>query len=307
MQIQPEEGIIEEFLENEDFKYVRALGAFYLRLTGRPAEIYELIEPLHNDFRKLRFRESTGWKITYMDELADELLTSERYCGIALPHLPKRDVLVSAGYLDGPRRSALAPLIDEKAGGDAEKLLQRLADEGNAAAEAAMNERVRRKREAEEKETIIVKERERTNDVGGDISRYERREHETDGNFRGRDDDDRYDSKGYYGDDRAHRDDMHRSNRHHERSRDRLHDGIRLEEGERRQRSRHRSKDERRKEKKSSGDKKYGSLFKSSNRDDGRTKNESSGEMGNDANEYEGSEEYWNQQRAKLGLKPLKD
>ena len=129
LQIQPEEGIVEELLKNEDFKYIRALGAFYLRLTGRPAEIYELIEPLYNDFRRLRFRESTGWRITYMDEMADGLLTS--------------DLLVSAGYLDGPRRSALAPLIEEQSGRDAEKFLQKLADEGNAAAKAAMDERRR--------------------------------------------------------------------------------------------------------------------------------------------------------------------
>ena len=41
LQIQPDEDIVDELINNEDFKYVRALGAFYLRLTGRPAEIYE--------------------------------------------------------------------------------------------------------------------------------------------------------------------------------------------------------------------------------------------------------------------------
>ena len=59
---------------------------------------------MYNDFRKLRFRTPTGWAITHVDEFADELLTSDRYCGIALPHLPKRDVLVSAGYLVGDLR-----------------------------------------------------------------------------------------------------------------------------------------------------------------------------------------------------------
>ena len=309
LQIQPEEGIVEEFLQNEDFKYIRALGAFYLRLTGRPAEIYELIEPLYNDFRKLRFRESTGWKITYMDELAYELLTSERYCGIALPHLPKRDVLVSAGYLDGPRRSALTPLIDEKAGGDAEIFLQQLADEGNDAAKAAMDERISRKNEAEEKERKIIEEREThmsreeqssKYDQDDDFNRYRRESHRSDdGGHSRRDRDDRYDN----GDDR-----------HSERSGDRRHASHHEDErNERRHRS-DRSKDERRKEKKSSRDKKYGSLFKKSSKSDrgeiskkSKEDNNPAEDGANDGNTFEGSQEYWNDQRAKLGLKPLKD
>ena len=31
LQIQPEKDIVIEFIKNEDFKYVRALGAYYLR------------------------------------------------------------------------------------------------------------------------------------------------------------------------------------------------------------------------------------------------------------------------------------
>lgn len=297
LQIQPEDGIVEEFLQNEDFKYVRALGAFYLRLTGRPAEIYELIEPLYNDFRKLRFRESTGWKITYMDELADELLTAERYCGIALPHLPKRDVLVSAGYLDGPRRSALTPLIEEQVGGDAEKFLQKLADEGNAAAIAAIDERKRRKKEAEEKERLIVEERE------GRISRDQSSYNQGRRDFRGRDD------IGYYGDDRHRDDDMGRDDMDRGHSRDSGNNRRHIDNEDERRRH-HKSKEKSRKEKKSSkSEKKYGSLFKTSksDRDDGKSNNDNNVEAGvsNDTN-VEHSDEYWNDQRAKLGLKPLK-
>ena len=296
LQIQPEDGIVEEFLQNEDFKYVRALGAFYLRLTGRPAEIYELIEPLYNDFRKLRFRESTGWKITYMDELADELLTAERYCGIALPHLPKRDVLVSAGYLDGPRRSALTPLIEEQVGGDAEKFLQKLADEGNAAAIAAIDERKRRKKEAEEKERLIVEERE------GRISRDQSSYNQGRRDFRGRDD------IGYYGDDRHRDDDMGHDDMHQGHSQDSGNNHRHIDNEDKRRRH-HKSKEKSRKEKKSSkSEKKYGSLFKTSKSDrDGKSNNDNNVEAGvsNDTN-VEHSDEYWNDQRAKLGLKPLK-
>jgi PRP38 family len=33
-----------EFIKNEDYKYVRLLGAFYLRLVGRPHEVYQYLE-----------------------------------------------------------------------------------------------------------------------------------------------------------------------------------------------------------------------------------------------------------------------
>src|SRR2546423_781670 len=37
-------------------RYLRALGAFYLRLVGTSLEIYQYLEPLLNDHRKLRQR-----------------------------------------------------------------------------------------------------------------------------------------------------------------------------------------------------------------------------------------------------------
>ena len=324
LQIQPDEGIIESFLENEDFKYVRALGAFYLRLTGRPAEIYELIEPLCNDFRKLRYRESTGWRMAHVDELADELLNSDRFCGIALPHLPRRDVLVSAGYLDGPRTSALTPLIEERAGGDAEEFLRILAEAeggGNAAARAAMDDRRRRREEEEEEKKEeggggLNSSRGRMTTSNDDVG--DGRDRSDDVNPRGsrRGGGDRHDDErcgngdhrdGRYGDDGR------RDDEHHGRSRDRRHDGHSGDDGGgHRPRS---GEDERRKEKKSSkgGEKKYGSLFKRSTSDrgdtarDGKSEGSAGGRSKIDANEFEGSDNYWNEQRAKLGLKPLKD
>jgi PRP38 family. len=112
LQIQPDDEIIDELINNENFKYVRALGAFYLRLTGRPADIYEKLEPLYNDYRKLKYRNPTDWTLLHMDEFIDRLLTEDRVCGIALPRLPKRGILLEAGYLDGPRRSAVKVLLD---------------------------------------------------------------------------------------------------------------------------------------------------------------------------------------------------
>merc|ERR1719431_2142515 len=54
LQIQPEKDIVIEFIKNEDFKYVRALGAYHLRLTGTALDCYKYLEPLLNDYRKIR-------------------------------------------------------------------------------------------------------------------------------------------------------------------------------------------------------------------------------------------------------------
>lgn len=41
-------------------RYVRVLGAFYLRLVGTPADIYQYLEPLYNDYRKIKMRLTQG-------------------------------------------------------------------------------------------------------------------------------------------------------------------------------------------------------------------------------------------------------
>lgn len=107
LHIQPEKEIIVEFIMNEDYKYVRALGAFYLRLVGKPLDVYNYLEPLYNDYRKIRRRHpDSSYSITHIDEFVDELLTSDYSCDISLPFLPKRHTLEEAGQLM-PRVSAL--------------------------------------------------------------------------------------------------------------------------------------------------------------------------------------------------------
>jgi hypothetical protein len=43
-------------------RYVRVLGAFYLRLTGTDIDVYRYLEPLYNDYRKLRQKLTDGSK-----------------------------------------------------------------------------------------------------------------------------------------------------------------------------------------------------------------------------------------------------
>ena len=107
MQIQPEKEIILEYLNNEDYKYLRALAALYIRITGFPKEIYESLEPLYTSYAKLRLRNKTGsYSIIHMDEYIEILLWENEFQGIILPHIPKRSALEKEGQLE-PRISIL--------------------------------------------------------------------------------------------------------------------------------------------------------------------------------------------------------
>ncbi|KAM7344360.1 pre-mRNA processing factor 38 isoform 1-T2 [Cochliomyia hominivorax] len=113
LQIQPEKDIVVEFIKNEEFKYVRALGAFYLRLTGSAMDCYKYLEPLYIDNRKLRRQNRLGqYEIVYMDEFIDELLRSDRVCDIILPRIQKRSVLEENNELE-PKVSVLDEDLDE--------------------------------------------------------------------------------------------------------------------------------------------------------------------------------------------------
>ncbi|KAG8885574.1 Pre-mRNA-splicing factor 38A [Tulasnella sp. 331] len=111
LQIQPEKEILVEYLLVEEFKYLRALAAMYIRMTFRAVEVFELLEPLLKDFRKLRLRSMAGYTLTFVDEFVDSLLTEERVCDIILPRLTKRDVLEETEGL-GPRSSALLEAME---------------------------------------------------------------------------------------------------------------------------------------------------------------------------------------------------
>jgi len=132
LQIQPDKDIIVEFIKNEEFKYVRALGAFYMRLVGKTVDVYQYLEPLLNDYRKLRIVTGNekashtkrdlrhpermawaGYDVTYMDEFIDKLLREDMVLDIALPTLQKRMHLEEARTLQ-PRISALEDDLDEE-------------------------------------------------------------------------------------------------------------------------------------------------------------------------------------------------
>ncbi len=47
-------------------RYVRLLGAFYMRLTGKPVETYQYLEPLLNDYRKVRYLNAMGSTLPWL-------------------------------------------------------------------------------------------------------------------------------------------------------------------------------------------------------------------------------------------------
>ncbi|PLB45917.1 PRP38-domain-containing protein [Aspergillus steynii IBT 23096] len=95
-----------------DFKYLRALAAFYIRLTFDAVDVYKALEPLLLDYRKLKRRMGDTVVLTYMDQFVDDLLTKERVCGTSLWKLPSRQQLEDLDLLD-ERESPLAAELEE--------------------------------------------------------------------------------------------------------------------------------------------------------------------------------------------------
>ncbi|KAG1769452.1 PRP38 family-domain-containing protein [Suillus placidus] len=113
LQLQPEKEILIEYLQADEFKYMRALAAMYIRMTFSAVEVYELLEPLMKDFRKLRYRDMAGYSLTHFDEFIHSLLTEERVCDIILPRKAKRSILEENGEI-GPRKSRLLDAMEGK-------------------------------------------------------------------------------------------------------------------------------------------------------------------------------------------------
>lgn len=214
LQIQPEKDIVVEFIKNEEFKYVRALGAFYLRLTGTSLDCYKYLEPLYNDNRKLRNQSRSGqFEILHMDEYIDELLRSDRVCDIILPRIQKRSILEENNELE-PKVSALDDDLDEEMASD-DEVPNKVAQTDNIKAYDSPS----KKRHKERCERSRSKERQ-SNDYMSDLRHYEHKRSAGGGGDRGdrhayKDDDrdrnvrdrDRkgrnYDSHQHYDDDRS--------------------------------------------------------------------------------------------------------
>lgn len=126
LQLNPDRNVILEYLnftdpgseeeedngvvkDRGDFKYLRALAAFYVRLTFDAVDVYKTLEPLLLDYRKLKRRIRDTFALTYMDQFVDDLLTKDRVCGTSLWKLPPRQQLEDLDMLD----ERISPLQEE--------------------------------------------------------------------------------------------------------------------------------------------------------------------------------------------------
>lgn len=103
---------VDGMVKREGWKYLRALAAFYIRLTWEPKDIYETLEPYLSDYRKLKRRTREGYAMSYVDQFIDDLLTKDRVCATSLWKLPTRTQLEDLDVLE-PRVSPLGDEIDE--------------------------------------------------------------------------------------------------------------------------------------------------------------------------------------------------
>lgn len=117
-----------------DFKYLRALAAFYVRLTFEPVDVYKTLEPLLLDYRKLKRRVQESFVLTYVDQFVDGLLTKDRVCGTSLWKLPSRQQLEDLDMLD----ERISPLADEL------EELDKDSDDGNGDSEGGSDRESRR-------------------------------------------------------------------------------------------------------------------------------------------------------------------
>ena len=130
LQIAPDRDIVLEFIRQDEFKYLRVLGAFYLRLVGRPADVHRYLEPLLNDYRRIRARNPDGaFSLLSIDELIDQLLEDEYVFNIAMPRLTARAALETTGQLPG-RTSLMQKEFDERKPEIEKEILAQLRKEG---------------------------------------------------------------------------------------------------------------------------------------------------------------------------------
>lgn len=127
LQIVPSKEIILFYLQQEEYKYLRALAAFYVRLAWeKDEEVYMTLEPYLTDQRKIKRRTREGWTLTYLDEFVDDLLVKSRVCATTLPKLNPRLFLEDEDKIE-PRISALGEELEaldaeDESDGDVEEV-----------------------------------------------------------------------------------------------------------------------------------------------------------------------------------------
>lgn len=122
LELEPSQEILDAYITQlgyNEFKYLTALILHYVRLVFPSGYVYNQFDAYYEDYRKLRIKLKSPefdsnsmpihYKLTYMDQWVDELVTQERVVDIILPRLVPRQLLVQKGEVQ-PRKY----YVDEK-------------------------------------------------------------------------------------------------------------------------------------------------------------------------------------------------
>lgn len=279
LQIQPEEDVVMEYIKQPELKYLRALGCAYLRITARYLTIYQTLEPLFADYRKLRYRDMNGkMSIIRMDEFVDWLMREETICDVTMPQIPKREILEQTGQLD-VYQSVLEDDLEDLE--ELERSLKEMQakDEPKAITEAEKEPQAQEPEEKKVEETKETKDRSEERKQRRDVEKRDRREDE-------------------------------RKERREERKERRDRDEDRKERRTKDQEQGHKRKDhdrEEKKEKKDKKDKKEKEDEKKTKKSKNVNKADEERAAGHAKKDKDGlSVEEWNEIRKGMGLKPLR-
>jgi pre-mRNA-splicing factor 38A len=161
--IKPENEVIQMFLDT-DYRYLRLLGAVYIRLTGKPKDVYEYLEPLYLDYRKLAQKQADGsFTMIHMDECIEIMLNEKQFCNIQLPPMVKRYKLEEGGVLK-PRVSPLQAEVEALAAKMKEESDSSSSDESSGEDEKKKKKKKKKKKQ-NKKETKDDKKRQKINKV----------------------------------------------------------------------------------------------------------------------------------------------
>ncbi|CDR36656.1 CYFA0S01e03356g1_1 [Cyberlindnera fabianii] len=88
IQLAPQREIIDFYISQERFKYLRVLGLLYVRIVYRDLKS---LRPYLEDYRKLRLYEHGEWRLCHVDEVVDKLLNDEFFIGLKLTYTQKEE------------------------------------------------------------------------------------------------------------------------------------------------------------------------------------------------------------------------
>ncbi|KAG7757894.1 hypothetical protein KL911_000870 [Ogataea haglerorum] len=105
LQLQPAADIVYHLLVQKDFIYLTALAALYIRITCQSVIVYQKLEPLLADRRRLNTIENQTVKSIHLDEYIDKLLQEDKFFDMVLPRLIDRLVLEDQELLESRQGS----------------------------------------------------------------------------------------------------------------------------------------------------------------------------------------------------------